>query len=73
MLWGDVSDKCRFGLDCPVLSFAEVMARGRGGVTPVELRPSDLATLVYTSGTTGKPKVGTGVSCVSLRMHAHWV
>ena len=57
VLWGGVSDKCRFGLDCPVLEFTEVMARGRRGFTPAALGPSDLATLVYTSGTTGKPKV----------------
>ena len=57
VLWGDVTDKCRFGLNCPVLPFTEVMARGRGGFTPAPLQPSDLATLVYTSGTTGKPKV----------------
>ncbi|KAK9834180.1 hypothetical protein WJX81_006227 [Elliptochloris bilobata] len=56
VLWGQVSDKCRFGLDCPALEFTEVMARGRRGFTPVPLQPSDLATLVYTSGTTGKPK-----------------
>ena len=81
VLWGGVSDKCRFGLDCPVLEFTEVVARGRHGFAPAALCPSDLATLVYTSGTTGKPKVGPAPctarrECISRRgampTPCHW-
>ncbi len=41
----------------PVLNFVQVMARGReAALRAVEQTPSTLATLLYTSGTTGQPK-----------------
>ncbi len=39
---------------------AQVVARGKGSFEDFEVvapQPSSLATLVYTSGTTGRPKV----------------
>lgn len=65
VLWGGASAAAAEALDCPVLSFENVLAWGRdhpsaagfGGDTLAALRPNSLATLVYTSGTTGSPKV----------------
>ncbi len=60
VLWGEPNDKCRSLLDCPVLSYAEVLARGhRTSATfqSAALSSGQLATIVYTSGTTGNPKV----------------
>ena len=62
VLWGQPSQKDKEALGCPVLSFAEVADKGRQNLTGFEANPakilgSDLATLVYTSGTTGNPKV----------------
>ena len=60
VLWGELSDKCRTLLDCPVLSFADVLAKGhRASATfsPYPTTADQLATIVYTSGTTGNPKV----------------
>jgi long-chain acyl-CoA synthetase len=59
VLWGDVSDKCHSSLECPVMSYAQVLSQGHCAVAdfrPVSVRPEDVATLVYTSGTTGNPK-----------------
>ena len=59
-LWGQPSGRARQALSCPVLSFDEVMERGReglGGFRPAAVDAGTLATLVYTSGTTGQPKV----------------
>ena len=59
-LWGQPSGRARQALDCAVLSFDEVMARGQdqgGSFRPAPASPDTLATLVYTSGTTGQPKV----------------
>ncbi|KAK9808885.1 hypothetical protein WJX72_005702 [[Myrmecia] bisecta] len=59
VLWGGVSDTCRGALGCPVQTYDNVMASGRQSVhsfRPAAVRRSDLATLVYTSGTTGNPK-----------------
>ncbi len=39
-----------------VLAFADVMAAGREGFTPVDTAAEDPALLIYTSGTTGAPK-----------------
>ena len=61
-LWGQPSARARQMLDCPVLAFDEVMARGReaqAGFQPVPAARDALATLVYTSGTTGSPKVSS--------------
>ena len=58
VLWGEASDRCTSALDCPVLSFHELLAKAaQSSFSPPALRPDDLATLVYTSGTTGSPKV----------------
>jgi long-chain acyl-CoA synthetase len=40
-----------------MVNFPDLLAQGEGrSLTPVELSPTDLATLLYTSGTTGHPK-----------------
>lgn len=62
VLWGQPSQKDKDALACPVLSYAEVADKGRQNLTgfeanPIKISGSDLATLVYTSGTTGNPKV----------------
>jgi len=60
VLWGEPNDKCRSLLDCPVLSYAEVLSRGHrasASFQPAPLSSNQLATIVYTSGTTGNPKV----------------
>lgn len=62
ILWGEPSASSRAGLMCPVLSFDEVLAKGAPhsrAFVPAQLKGSDLATLVYTSGTTGNSKVKT--------------
>ncbi|CAK0773375.1 hypothetical protein CVIRNUC_004059 [Coccomyxa viridis] len=59
VLWGEPNDKCRTLLDCPVLSFADVLAKGHrvsATFSPPPTSADQLATIVYTSGTTGKPK-----------------
>lgn len=65
VLWGGVSAAAAKALDCPVLSFDDVLGCGRDHQNAVPsaadlavIRPDSLATLVYTSGTTGSPKVG---------------
>lgn len=61
VLWGEVSPECAAALPCPVVSFEEVLHSGRasaGSWDPARVLPQDLASLVYTSGTTGQPKVG---------------
>ena len=62
VLWGQPSQKDKDALGCPVLSYAEVADKGCQNLTgfeanPIKISGSDLATLVYTSGTTGNPKV----------------
>ena len=62
VLWGQPSQKDKDALGCPVLSYADVADKGRQNLTgfeanPIKISGSDLATLVYTSGTTGNPKV----------------
>ncbi|KAG2495193.1 hypothetical protein HYH03_006799 [Edaphochlamys debaryana] len=61
LLWGEPTPAQAAALGCPVLPYAEVLGRGvqrrlAGGFRPADVRPQDLATLVYTSGTTGHPK-----------------
>lgn len=63
LLWGEVSPEYAAALPCPVVTFAEVIRSGRAaaaGWAPARVQPQDLATLVYTSGTTGQPKVRPG-------------
>lgn len=64
VLWGEVTPECAAALPCPVVTFEEVLASGRAaaaaGWAPARVQPQDLATLVYTSGTTGQPKVLVG-------------
>lgn len=62
LLWGEPSQQDAQALNCPALSFSAMVEKGKQNLTsfeaqPVRIQPSDLATLVYTSGTTGNPKV----------------
>ncbi|GFR52122.1 hypothetical protein Agub_g14636 [Astrephomene gubernaculifera] len=61
VLWGETTPAQTEGLPCPVLSYSSVLESGAavrrsGGFTPADVAPGDLASLVYTSGTTGHPK-----------------
>lgn len=56
LLWGDASDESRQDLQCPVYSFNDILARGKVGFQSPSIDGDSLATLVYTSGTTGSPK-----------------
>ena len=59
-LWGEPSKEVRQKLACQVLSFQDVLDEGAASSSSFQMpdiRPSDLATFVYTSGTTGNPKV----------------
>ncbi|GFR52124.1 hypothetical protein Agub_g14639 [Astrephomene gubernaculifera] len=61
VLWGEVTPAQTEGLRCPVLSYSSVLENGAavrrsGGFKPADVAPGDLASLVYTSGTTGHPK-----------------
>lgn len=45
------------GLDFPILTYEEAIVKSQGmGFEPVEIFPDDIATFVYTSGTSGMPK-----------------
>ena len=45
------------GLDFPVYTFEEILAKGKQRCfTRVEISPEEMATILYTSGTTGNPK-----------------
>lgn len=45
------------GVDCPVYSFDEILSMGKKRrFTPVNISPEDVASILYTSGTTGNPK-----------------
>ena len=62
VLWGEPSQKDADALNCPALSFSALVEKGKQNLTSFEaqratIAPTDLATLVYTSGTTGNPKV----------------
>ncbi|EFJ49638.1 hypothetical protein VOLCADRAFT_120723 [Volvox carteri f. nagariensis] len=61
LLWGEAEPAHVSSLTCPLLSYNDVLRRGEaslkaGSFSPAEVSPDDLATLVYTSGTTGHPK-----------------
>ncbi|KAG2429023.1 hypothetical protein HXX76_011265 [Chlamydomonas incerta] len=61
VLWGEPPAAAPGSSCCPVLSYRQVLgagaaARAAGRWQPVVAAPGDLATLVYTSGTTGHPK-----------------
>ncbi|EFN52860.1 hypothetical protein CHLNCDRAFT_138341 [Chlorella variabilis] len=57
VLWGSPSAAAAAALGSHLLTFDAVMARGAGqAFSPPEACAADLATLVYTSGTTGHPK-----------------
>lgn len=45
------------GIDCPVYSFDEIISMGKKRCfSPVKITPYDVASILYTSGTTGNPK-----------------
>lgn len=44
-------------IDCPVYTFEEVLGMGKKRCfSPVKITPDDIASILYTSGTTGNPK-----------------
>jgi long-chain acyl-CoA synthetase len=53
-----LSDETVPAASAPILNFAELIALGQQqhDFQPPQLNPSDLATLIYTSGTSGNPK-----------------
>lgn len=61
LLWGEPSEEAKQRLaGRPALSFQDVLDRGSAALDtfqPAALEGGDVATLVYTSGTTGHPKV----------------
>ena len=57
VLWGEVGASDMGQTDCPVYTFNNVMEKSKSEIVPVSISPDTLATLVYTSGTTGSPKV----------------
>ena len=60
-LWGEPIKEAQQKLACKVLSFQDVLDAGAATVDSFQManiQPDDLATFVYTSGTTGNPKVG---------------
>ncbi len=59
-LWGEPSKRVQEELACKVLSFQDVLDEGAETASSFQManvQPDDLATFVYTSGTTGNPKV----------------
>ena len=67
VLWGKPSARANQNLGCPILTFEDVMAKGqeaRHSFQAVPAKQNALATLVYTSGTTGQPKV-CSLGCMS--------
>ena len=57
ILWGSANVESRQGLRCCVYTFDDIMAKGTLPFKRPPIRRDSLATLVYTSGTTGAPKV----------------
>lgn len=74
ILWGEVSPACTGALPCTVVTFSDVLRTGRAsraGWAQALIRPSDLATLVFTSGTTGQPKVLSSFENEGIGCRAH--
>ena len=53
----DTIDKTVYRGKCPIYTFDEIIAKGEGvEYVPVEMTDDDVATIIYSSGTTGQPK-----------------
>lgn len=73
---GDVAVSSEEGAAWPIVSLKDVLPQQAAGLSPevfaIDLQADDVAEIVYTSGTTGRPK-GAMLTHHNLIIDAHWV